>query len=216
MFSIWTDFFRMGVKYFEEEIPKIENGNTILNILVSSIILVIFRYIYVMINLSTSNLLESDVWNKLSDIARIYIAYPLLPLIINPFVFFAGSSIYCFSARVLGGKGDYKTQYYLYSIIIVPYALIRSLIYLFYNIPYLETVIDIFSFLLAIYFFTVYIQATMANHKISAMKSLFSLTFIPLLLILLVGIFVLVIVLKTTEVIQGSTLLIQLTCAKLI
>ena len=216
MVSIWTDFFRMKVKYFEEEIPNAETGNTILNILASSIILVIFRYIYVLINPSTSGHLSPDIWNEFSIIVRTYIAYPLLPLLANPLTFFIASSIYCFSARVLGGSGDYKTQYYLFSIITVPFALLNSFLYIFYNIPYLRTISVIFSLLLALFFMTVYIRAIMANHEISAIKSLFSLTIIPLFLILLIGILVLSIILKITELYQSASLLFQLSCINII
>jgi hypothetical protein len=157
--GLWLQLPRMTESFFAFELPKASVRNTIYGLLiymgtaaVASVLQSLAGY-FIPIITNLGSLQEA----QLAAIAGGALLYPCcIGLLLVPISFYLLNGLFFVSASILGGKGKFSGQAYLYSLFFVPLGIISSLASLFQLIPMVGAyIVQLVSF--ALYVLTIFL-----------------------------------------------------------
>ena len=154
--GLWLQLRNMTETFFASELPRASQGNTLYSVLISAGIASFFWFIQAIAEYFIPAITNQNIPDQ-SQLAAIFgsiLAYPCFALIITPISFYLSNGLIFVSAKILGGKGKFSGQVYLYSLFFVPLGLILSLASLFQIIPIIRPVID-YIVTAAVFIFTI-------------------------------------------------------------
>jgi hypothetical protein len=156
--GLWLQLPRMTETFFEFELPKASLTNTIYSILIYMGIAAVTSILQSLVGYFIPSIinLESLQEAQLAAFAGGVLLYPCcIGMIAIPISFYLLNGLFFVSASLLGGKGKFSSQTYLYSLFFVPLGIISSLASLFQLIPmvggYVVKLVTFASYLLTIF-----------------------------------------------------------------
>jgi len=178
--ALWLKFFNMTEAFFADEAPRASAGNTLLSVVVYTIIGSIL--------IAISNLINQAVFGGMlarslggsgarSGIGNVFCGF-CVGLFVIIIAFYLNNALTYLGARVLGGHGSFGTQAYLASLFVVPLGLISALVNL---IPCLGALVSI---ALAIFGIILYVRVMKVTHELTTGKALISILWIAIVAIL--------------------------------
>ena len=141
--GLWLQLRKMTETFFASELPRASQANTLYSILIYSVIASIFWFVQALGGYFIPTITNQNIPDQ-SQMAVIFgsiLVYPCFALIITPISFYLSNGLMFVSAKILGGKGKFSGQVYLYSLFFLPLGLISSLASLFQLIPIVGSVI---------------------------------------------------------------------------
>jgi hypothetical protein len=156
--GLWLQLPRMTETFFAGEFPKTSVPNTIYGILLYMAIAAVISILQSLVGYFIPSIinLESLQEAQLAAFAGGVLLYPCcIGMIVIPISFYLLNGLFFVSASLLGGKGKFSGQTYLYSLFFVPLGIISSLASLFQLIPmvgsYVTKLVTFASYLLTIF-----------------------------------------------------------------
>ena len=137
--GLWLQLRNMTETFFASELPHASQSNTLYSILIYSGMASIFLLVQGLAGYFIASITNHEAQSAVA-LGGI-LTFSCLGLIVAPISFYLGNGVIFVSASILGGKGKFSGQVYLYSLFFVPLGLITSLASLFQLIPVAGSVI---------------------------------------------------------------------------
>ncbi len=187
----WTKIFRMNERFFRAELPYANAGDTFLNVLVNTIITVIFFMISGTIQFQAAmQALQSElamVGQQLPNLGVLFVGLLIGTVLFTPLSFYLSVGLQFLGARIFGGRGKYGQQAYLQSQFLVPVTILSGLITLGSLLPFVGCVLGIVGLALWIWTIILTVRSLKVAHNLSTGRALLAVLAIPLLLIFIGG-----------------------------
>jgi hypothetical protein len=186
--GLWLQLPRMTETFFAFELPKASVRNTIYGILVYMGIATITSVLQSLVGYFIPSLtdLGSLQEAQLAAIAGGALLYPCcIGLLLVPISFYLLNGLFFISASILGGRGKFSSQVYLYSLFSVPLGIISSLASLFQLIPIVGAyLVQLVTFAIYVLTFFFAIRLMKVVHNFTVGRALLTLL-IPLALLII-------------------------------
>ncbi len=123
--GLWLRLFKMTEQFFAQESTRASISNTLISILIHTVVTAIFSVISSFLSGSMQRSNIPPEYPK--AVAGKFALYSACCLVfITPVGFYLSNGLLCLGARILGGVGDYETQTYLQALYTVPLGFVTS------------------------------------------------------------------------------------------
>lgn len=181
-FNLWIDSLTKPVLTFKKEIKNANLGEGALHMAVAGVVTGFITGLYQMMFGSTITAQYFPMATGFIGAAAFILSLILTP-IINIIVWLILSGILYIFAMIFGGKGDYKTQSYLYAIYSAPLGIISSIIIL---IPLIGPFLILLVWIYGLYLLT---MALKEAHKYTTGKAVLT-WLVPVLILFVIAIII--------------------------
>ncbi len=121
-------------------------------------------------------------WNSSFVVCNVFINWALLVVLLGVVTF-----IYHLLARVLGGRGEYTSFFYIIGMVFIPLYLLQAMFLLATFSPSVALIIGILNFILSIYSSVLLGYALYAVYQLSLVKIFLLVVVLPLLIIFFIA-----------------------------
>lgn len=186
----WTRVFSMSGEFFQREIRYANGGDTLLSVLVHTILTVVFFLISGTMQFrAVFTTLQSELAaiGQVPNLGALFVGLLVGSVIFTPISFYLTAGLQYLGSRLFGGKGTYIQQAYLQSLIQVPVTLLGGLLSLGALIPGLQCVLGPVGLILSIWALILTVRALKAVHDLTTGRAVLAMIVPPILLMFLFG-----------------------------
>ena len=181
--GLWLKIFSMSEAFFAEEAPRASGSNTIIAVVIMSVVSAIFATISTLVSsglqlLTAPEEARAVVGGTLASNVGCSFCGGILGGIIG---FYLGNGIIYLGARIFGGSGEYGTQTYLQSLFSAPISMAASLVSI------VPIVGPIAAAAISIYAIVLNVRAVKVSHNLTTGKAVAAVIVPPIVVGLVVA-----------------------------
>ncbi|MDY7076637.1 MAG: Yip1 family protein [Chloroflexota bacterium] len=181
--GLWLKFFQMTESFFAQESPRASNSNTLISIVILSVVTAIFTSLSVLISGGFQMAMMppeyQDMFSSVGTMGGMFACTLCGGLLGSVVSFYLGNGLIYLGSRIFGGDGGFGTQTYLQSLFTVPIGFVTSLLSLVTAIPVAGPCIGGLVILaLSIYAIVLNVRAVKVAHNLTTGKAVAAI-FIP-------------------------------------